>query len=577
MPVSGAWWLTRGQGFLLSEPITVWDEESTLNEQSPIPGLAVAGRASHLRHLSSGFPTGNKDLESVVVHAGLPGQVDHGTTVGVRRSGDSNYLVWETPGTISGWEALTNSVAPVEVEPSIVTLSDDSIVCVMKQDDDIITFTRDPGTGVWAAQVTVYTGPTPVYWPTLLAIDDEVYVLAWKQGRNDDAAAIAQHFIAVWRSVDGGASWDQVQDFATTVDEIRAGTPPWAGTNRFHVGRIRAAYRGGEVIVLANVKRDISSGEADYVMHFAGPSLTARLDHVETVQGSFGWSLPDVVATPAGFLVVLIERTAGAVAINIGSAWQPIGSGEQNEIGVGGSGDGFSEPIAGVFDLDGVVGLAIAWDPAGIPWVLTSDGDEGRVAPLAAGRIACFYSPDGGTTWSWATNRPDTNIQRGWVWSPPDAGGVGVMGNYPNQYGATWQRGRIVWAWNYVADVRTTDDSVTIAYLGGWTDLTTPFAGNGILLGDVMQWTWEAPHRKAGRSGLDDDNGRCRVYRICWIGYRRFARRDHWRRRRRGRPALLRDTGSSDRGAARCPRMGARPRNWRKRRIRSDRGQLPLG
>lgn len=483
------------QALALARRIEVWTSNDATSgraytEQGPRPGVPVAGRASHAVLVPAGTPSGATGYDVRCQHGGIPGMIDHGMTVAARRTGEPLYLGWEPPGVITGWDGISYDSATTDEEPHCCTMPDDSVIVVARRGLSLLSWTRDPVTGAWSGPVTIRNAVTKVYWPCLVVVEDEVYCLAWHQGMTVYSGQ-QRYFISAWRSLDSGATWEVAQNYATTQDKIVMGAPSWAGTDKWYGQRIRAAYRDGEVCVLAHMVANVNSGDADYIMQFAGPALTMRLDHVATMQGAHGWGMPDIVATPTGFLAAYVERTVSeAKTVTIGSAWQPISTGRVVEADVYGAGKGWSNPVGTVVVLDGVVGLALAWDPAGIGVLIVSDGDEGSPVPIAAGRVFCHYTADGGESWSPASERQDALAAYGHLYWAPDAGGAGVMDHYPHQYGACYQRGRICWAHNWVAAIGVFDDSIAVAYLGGWSDLEVSYANNGVRMGSRSSWAW---------------------------------------------------------------------------------------
>jgi len=490
------------QALVLARPVEVWTSDDTASgrsytEQSPIAGLPVADRDSHMTLDPGGVPTGTADLQVRIQHGGIPGQIDHGATAAVRVEADpaALYLGWEQPGMITQWEAVTFTSSPLEVEHDVATLADDTIVIVARQGLDIVTWTRAPGGTTWAAAVTVYDGTAddrPVYWPCLCVIGDELYCLAWRRGAYG-TPTLPEYYVAVWRSTDGGATWSEVQDYATTEADVYAGTIPWGGSRRMYLGRLRAAYRDGEVLVVAHLQEDLDAstpgtGYADWIRQWSGPGLLARLDLVGTFQGgSEGWALPDVAATSSGFLAAYIGGGTFTHAAPLGSAWQPLNTASASDItSIVGARGGWTAPAVGVSALTGVAGLALAVDPMGLAVVIGSCGST--VGEPGAGAMLGSYSPDGGASWHAIHETKDPNDAiNSLIWYPDD-NAAGSLGNRPNTYGATWQRGRVVLAHGWHTTIGVSGDSVGAMYLGGWSDLTMPTAEHGIRVGDRSGW-----------------------------------------------------------------------------------------
>ena len=501
---------SRIQGLLLAEPITLWEGAGSgvaYTEQSPIPGLPVAGRASHLRPIASGVPTLTTDLELRCQHGGLPGQVDHGATVAVRRAGDTLYSGWEPPGALSGWEAIKYTTAAAENEPDICTLPDDRVIVVTRVASTIVSYTRTTA-GTWGAAVTVYSGAREVFWPCLVVVGTAVYCIAWRRGRADQAAG-SKYYLSVWESIDQGANWSEVQDYASTDTDVVEVVSHVPGGTKYGVGRLRAAYRSGEVVVLSQLTNASDANHAEFVRQFAGPAVTMRFDTIGTVQGTdgsgAGWAVPDVVATPTGYSIVVLEDTTGVQHIAIGSAWQPMGTAVVKSVVGQGTGAGWTVPTGTVRALTGIGQIALCYDPVGVLHVIASSADSA----VQAGNVLARYSPDLGASWQATNASPDPlDAVSGWVWIPSDLN-TGVQENYPLEYALCWQRGRAIWAHNWLSAVGSYGDSIAAAYLGGWSDLALPYEEDGLLIGHRAGWlvTWLPYERADDWAGLTTTSG----------------------------------------------------------------------
>jgi len=457
--------------------VEVLSSDSSYTEQSPVAGLASADRATRLRLLAGGTPTGSASIEVRCQHGGTPGEVDHGPSVATRRAGDLYWLGMDLPNEITYWEALTYDLSS-QVEPTCCTMDDGTVAVAARTGTEIICFTRSPA-GAISGPISVSDTGIDVYWPAIGAIGDTLYIVCWRRGRD---SASTSYYLTVFASTDTGVTWYEAQNYATVEDDVYHHTPTWvaAGPN-YVLGRIKWAYRDGQVIVLAHLTNDVLDGEAEYVRHWAGASLLENLDLVETVQGaSLGWALPDVVATTGGFTVGLIERGNGVKVFVLGSAWQPLSTATGIQIPDLGSGSSFSQPGAGtVWAIQEPYGLAMSRDPSGIIWyhATLSDGVHGD------GRAYAVYSNDDASKTGWSSGSLDPNAQRSWWYSPYDVTAF-VEGNYPRQYATCWQRGHVVLAHNWHADVAGYDDSIALVYLGGMTDLALPYAADGVIMGD---------------------------------------------------------------------------------------------
>ncbi len=418
-PISG-----RLQALVLSRPIEVWtDDDATsgraYTEQTPRPALPQTSSKTYGVLQAQGDVTGTSDYDVRVQHGGLPGLVDHGATIAARRDGEPLYLGWEQSGALASFDLIATNVSVTDIK----TTQDGTLVICGILGTQAKVFTKAPGATSWTDRGTVtqiaaggsFLG-TQVSEPCLLVVEDVIYLLAWREGVAYDPAIATKpnRFITVWGSSDNGATWELVQDYATTEEDvfdnvINTSDPSTGAGTLFSSGRIRAAYRDGEVCILCHLIGYRNDDDMDVIRQYAGPSLAHRLDLVEDFPGAAqysgraGHALPDIVATPTGFAVAWIENGKTAPQfIQIGSAWQPLSSAVASD--VSGPFDivadgGFEQqhyPIGTAEALTGVGELALTYDPSGVLWCLTCAAGSA----VGSGVQYAYYSTDGGSTWT---------------------------------------------------------------------------------------------------------------------------------------------------------------------------------
>jgi hypothetical protein len=519
-PLSG-----RLQALCLARPVQVWlDGDATsgraYTEQVPRPGLPRAGRDTHAVLVPSGPVTGTADYSVRVQHGGVPGQVDHGMTVATQRAGETLWMGWEQPGSLSGYEVIDSTISGQQTD--VVAMPSGALVATGRAGLSARVWTKAAGAASWTARgvvTTTPTGETPtVYYPALVVINAEVYLLAWREGVAYDPAvggsADSSYFIAVWRSVDDGATWSMAQDFATIEEDVRddtiVATDPATGEGTlFACGRIRAAYRDNEVVVFAHLKGHRLDAGMDRIRQWAGAALTARLDLVETtpaVGAVTGIGLPDVAAVPWGFAVAWLKDGVSSPFVGfIGSAWQPSSTSGAAAIATPfdiKAGYGWTATGLGTARtlLDASVGeVAIVYDPAGAIWLYTAASIG---ASLGAGVQYAYYSTDGGRTWTPGEAFIPAVTDVSGFWFYPGDLGAGLQGNRPHRIAATWWRGAVVVVSGSEGDVEGSG-WLHAMYLGGPTDLALPYERHGVRIGHRTGWlrTWlpfELPEDQAG-------------------------------------------------------------------------------
>ena len=500
-PISG-----RLQALVLSRPIEVWtDDDATsgraYTEQGTRPALPTTTSKTYGTLQADGDVTGTSDYDVRLQHGGLPGLVDHGATVAARRDGEPLYLGWEQPGAIAATDFVVSNVKITDI---VATSAGTLLLC----GEGGFVYRKEVGATSWTALGNVAQVPagggflsTDTFEPCLLVVEDVVYLLSWREGVAKDPAfpTKANLFVSVWGSEDDGATWALVQDYATVEEDVFAGTPtatdPSTGAGTlFAVGRLRAAYRDGEVCVLAHLKGYRFDDDMDVIRQWAGPSLAHRLDKVEDFPGAAqytgraGHALPDIVTTPTGFAVAWLENGKTAPQfVSIGSAWQPISSSVPADVsgpfdivadgGFSGIGGGTAEV------LDGVGELALTYDPSGVLWCLTCAGGSS----VGSGVQYAYYSTDGGETWTpgQATIPAQTDISGYWFY--PEDLASGAQGNRPTALSAVWWRGAVLVS--HQTDATTAGFTGSyVTHLGGWSDLTLPFERHGVKIGHRQGW-----------------------------------------------------------------------------------------
>jgi hypothetical protein len=520
-PLSG-----RLQALLLSRPIEVWTADDATSgraytEQGPRPGIPVADAATHARLLADGDITGTADYEVRTQHGGLPGQVDHGMTAAVRRTGEALYTGHEQPGVLSAYDVIDSAITGIR--PDIVAHPNGTLITVVEAGAAGRVYIKAPGDTSWTNIGTATSVPgapnTSVSYPCLVVVEDDVYLLAWRQGVAYDPASGGSKpntFISTWVSADAGLTWALAQDYSTldedVFDDVVVATDPAGGAGSlFACGRIRAAYNDGEVSVWAHLKGHRLDNDQDVIRQFAGASLAERLEVVETYPpalhtvGRQGRALPDVVATPTGFAVSWLQNGKGAPQVaTIGSAWQPLSTAQAFSIKAAHNIDadgGFSTAGAGtaeVLDDDDVGENALAYDPAGSLWCYTCTGAS--AGGVGSGVQYAYYSGDGGEKWTAGhATIPSTNDISGYWFYPEDLAGA-AQGNRPAAIGATWWRGAVNLA---VGSEGTTKGSggLAMVQMGGWTDLVLPYERHGVRIGHRQGWLrtwmpWELPENQ---------------------------------------------------------------------------------
>ncbi|MGA0946213.1 MAG: hypothetical protein ACO3UW_10655, partial [Candidatus Nanopelagicales bacterium] len=181
---------------------------------------------------------------------------------------------------------------------------------------------------------TTFAVPTDQgYYPAIVRLpSSRIVVYHWVFDPNGLEANIR-----AWYSDDDGVTWAVGQQYA--LDQpLPYGTLAGAssGSPSYVVGRLRAAYSLGQVLVVASVTSlDTDLDYRSVLMQAASADYGMTLERVEVWDGaSVGPTGADVIATPTGFLCVWAaggdatsaDANAPITYARIGSAYEPLSS-----------------------------------------------------------------------------------------------------------------------------------------------------------------------------------------------------------------------------------------------------------
>ncbi|HYF55498.1 MAG TPA: hypothetical protein VEA41_14670, partial [Salinarimonas sp.] len=421
-----------------------------LKSAGPAPGVPEPQNTSHLVLQASGSQSWNKELRVAVHRSGMP---DDRGTFRWRYDGDTNWYGWEPPVAISAWEALdwTNDASRNWVHPHAVTLADDAVLVIAEYDAGALYTTacwrRDPDTGAWTRKTDLAAASATAAYPCLCLVPlptggERVVAFYWLSGST---------------TADVGMSWSD--DAGTTWTEgARAVLPESWTLTSWTPKRLRAAYLNGQILLIASMQSLDTAGHTmeDILVQFASTDMGASFVEVyrQDVDSESGGAYPDIVVQGGGFVVGAVTLTGVPsnypVAIRLGSAFESIGDVTPVTIDV-------AAPATGTdFLTEGDLCLAV--DDAGALYV-TFRRYSDRV-------WTTFRSDDGGAEWA-PMGANDLASSRG-TWWRADAG------TYPDDACAVFQRGRMLVIFGHVSSPGAYDESLSCAYLGGYSTFTLP-------------------------------------------------------------------------------------------------------
>lgn len=494
------------QGFLmmdarLRDPSTaLWEARSTYTEASPRPGRCVPGRATEALLVASGSQADGTVLDILAVEGGPPGRDPRAAGLAWKNSGEgaNAYRGREIPATLSAWEVVSWQTSTGITEPHLLTLRQDAyvdrVVIVAEETtahgSDIVSWYRDTD-GTLSSKVVIHdaTDEGRGLFPCLVEAGDRLFCLHWSRGIG---SASDSYFIRVQMSLDGGATWETVRRQATTLTTIKLSVTHGSLANRYEAGRLRAAHLDGQVLVMGHVQQQLATAAteaADLHIQWASSNLATKLERVEITTaadktaGTSGG--PMDVTTAAGAFVVTWAQPDGALySARLGSAYQRLSAAGASSTGV----------LSGLVDLatspDRIndADIATVTDDVGILWTyarraLTGDNSTGL--------LNVVYSDTNGDKWKEVGTSDDTpGSGTTSLWNAGrTGGGAHQTDHYLQNFAVAWQRGRAVMAHRWSADTGINDQSLALAYLGGYHDLTIAPFEYGATLAARHPWT----------------------------------------------------------------------------------------
>ena len=459
------------RGLLIAdERISLWESESSFSEASPTVGIPEPQQSTRATLRSSGTATADKAYRIRTLRGGYAGA---GSSWCWRNESDttSQFRGWNPPHVISGFESIrwtdgTGSFLYTK-SPDAVTTESGKIVCSY--------FTRDTSrTPDFAVEVSIRN--TDGTWtdvivdsfsaaaPTLnenssalvLLPSGRLLIFCWVFDTDTTKAQIRMYF-----SDDDGSTWS-LGEPAVLRSMVDYSTTEGSGTAGFLVGRIRAAYSAGAIMMVAQMRRaDTDATCRDTFIQWASTDLGSRFYNVETWGASTdnGGNYQDLIAVDGGFCFTFMTMSDLKPKSRIvSSAFSPLS--DAPDISLPSTQEFATKSVTGKFLSDG--DCAAARDSTGNIYLFP------RTAYNAATEaIGVFMSPDGGQSW---TAMGQSSIDSTWstVWNPSDTG------THPRNYTATAQGGRIVLMHNWDAAPANEDNSLGALYLGGWSSVTFP-------------------------------------------------------------------------------------------------------
>lgn len=457
------------RGLLVPDPrismVTFSKSESSYVGLSPQPPLAeVTGPQTMLTPELSGSADGTS-YELQLVRGGHSGS--RGAAFVWRRDTDTRWRGWDGPQTVTAFEFIERTVTTSRwMHPDAATLPSGKVVMVVGRDQRyVVAWVRDPA-GFWTeyeiydrgAVYSVTDGPNPTIvrlpWGRLLCF-------FYRQV----TAALFQ--VRMMYSDDEGVTWETGQ---RSVLESKLSTV--TATPK----RMRAAFVAGSVLLLIHI-----TDAADEVWQYASTDAGCNFTLVGTVEDE---GFPSIAVVAGQLLVATLRYTSGGtpevmpITRVLASAWDTLNGADEAEVDAGGTGMEWGATSAGLFTS----GECAVWADDDQTVYLVGRNDDGA----AYGEVHIYRSMDGGSSWETMGLSSAAGVSAT-VFNTRDAATT------MKDITVVAQGSRALLMHSFKANPGTADDSLAVAYLGGYTTLTLVMQdAGGVDVGEQIGWerTW---------------------------------------------------------------------------------------
>ncbi len=485
------------RGLLIpDERATVWAAESSYTEAGPrAPGACEPSGTSLMALVAQGDQTSGTSYEVQALRGGVARSAPHLAAAYAWRSGSSgDWWGWDAPSVLTRIEVPVpgNTGTPTAIlyarNPDMLALPDGSCLIAYEVRDTSagspyqVRVSSRSAAGAYGSPVGVHTTtvapPTDqAHYPALLRLPSgRILLYHWVFDPNGGEANIRVQY-----SDDDGATWAVAQQYA--LDQpISYGTlaSAGAGATTYVTGPIRAAYALGQVLLVASITSlNTSLGFRSVVLQAASADYGVTLERVEIGTGASapnGGAGADVIASDAGFLLVVVEGQSAAIsdaigtikARRLGSAYTPISSETTIDLGVlsVNTSAGVNANSTRITSTAGLT-LTAMGDAIYLHWVTDAPAHADHFGAVA-------YTIDGGRTWhGLSASASSTDTPAAWI----DVGNRSVSGGTadkrPMRIASAHVNGTILIASECGGD-SATDQSLFVHHLGGYSTVTMP-------------------------------------------------------------------------------------------------------
>jgi hypothetical protein len=462
----------RHVGLLVPDPrIELWTAQCAGSQAGPRAGIPVPSTASLLALSATGAQSASSvGVEVRTQRSGFPARqgaydalaaavVDRGASFVWRAATGSStsWKGWDPPRAPADWHVplWTDGSGNLKygANPCVVVSQDGAILVIAQVREvsasggeyrlECIRRTASNSTFTRVLIEGEATAPSANYCPAAVVLPSgRILVYRW---RAITSGGTTIYGLRLWYSDDAGLTWSFGGD----------GVAGRGTTNS--IGRTRAAYYGGQVLLLA--------GNGDLVEQYASADGGLTLQYVGVVDSANPYVAFDVVAGDDGFVIAYLGGATSATDVYtrvLGNAYEAFTTVAENSTPRG----------------------SITGDCA----LCASDSGELYLYYRVGAVLYASYSLDGGRVWSVfaGTSLGQSSIR------------TGDAGTYIDDLACAWWRGQVVVAHNWTAAPGNEDDSIGVMYFGGYTTLNLPRHRSDASISstaswDVMWFPWDLP------------------------------------------------------------------------------------
>jgi hypothetical protein len=470
------------EGFLIPDirisPDTIWAAHSNYDEAEVALGTPEAQQDTDQVIVASGTPTLTTRTEVKTQRGGFAGIDKAGFIWRKENDAATGWRGWDPPHTISAYETVDwQTGGGGRRHPHAVVADDDSIVVAYETTVlglSHVSIRRRATDGTWSAGSSIYsettTGATDRLHPCLVRRGTRILCYFFVYDDTNDRFNVRMMY-----SGDRGVTWatGQTACLDDAGDDLVLGT----GNDQFTPRRLRVAFNGSQFLLVFWATEDSSAPNPtnpEILWQWSSDdgaqfSTVVQFLGTNTDTGCY----PDIVVSQGRFVVGYCDGDTGDAKVRIiANASQSILT--ATAITISGQ---VGATLNGVTKLEEDGDLALVVDEDGTLYAYAREQAADR-------KVFSFRSYDHGTTWDFMGARS--------VLGATPLVDMGTADNNPHHFAAVFQRGRVAFCHNATSGGGTADNSLFVAYLGGYTTTVMPSRAAFRRADDRLWWdrTW---------------------------------------------------------------------------------------